>query len=73
MKAGKKGAKMNTGVTLVSAVLAVAVQAAGTADLFYGVDYGVEKNARSIRAVRLAKVGGRDQLTLQDAARSYAD
>ena len=62
---------MNAGVTLVSAILAVAVQAAGTAEGFFGVDYGVEKNARGIRAVRLAKVDGKDQLTLQDPAGNW--
>ena len=62
---------MNAGVTLVSAILAVAVQAVSAADRFYGVDYGVEKNARGIRAVRLAKVDGKDQLTLQDPAGNW--
>ncbi len=40
----------------------------GSVEGFYGVDYGVGKNGRGIRAVRLAKVGGKDQLTLQDPA-----
>ena len=58
-------------VALFSAVLAVCVQAARTADRFYGVDYSVERNVRGIRAVRLAKVDGKDQLTLQDPAGNW--
>jgi len=53
-------------VGTIAALFAAVVQAVGVADGFFGVDYGVEKNARGIRAVRLSKVDGADQVTLQD-------